>query len=333
MAKNYKLEFLGNLEQKLLGAFSAEQVTMIVDTVGTSLYNYDLFEKQTEIVEYDNRNERIMKRYLACLTLDGKSEKTIAQYKRSVDKLMDAIGNMPYTEVGVYEIRYYLASEKQRGVSDTTLRNQRANISAFYEWLFNEDYIPKNPCKAINPPKKRDKVKKAFSDVELDAIRSSCSNLKERAIVEVLLTSGLRINELCEMEIGDIDFNSLRVLVKHGKGDKERITYINDLAKIHLQKYLLTRKRPEKYLFINYQGKQLQPGGVRHILREIGKRAGVENVHPHRFRRTFATILATRGMKIQEIQKLLGHSSISTTLEYISTDDNTVHVSYQRHIA
>lgn len=333
MAKNCKLEFLGNLEEKLLGAFTAEQVTMIVDAVSTGLYNYDLFEKKTEIVEYDNRNERIMKRYLACLTLDGKSEKTIAQYKRSVDKLMDAIGNIPYTEVGVYEIRYYLASEKQRGVSETTLRNQRANISAFYEWLFNEDYIPKNPCKAINPPKKRDKVKKAFSEVELDALRSACKNLKERAILEFLLTSGIRVNELCEMEVSDIDFQSLKVHVRHGKGDKERITYTNDVAKLHLLRYLKSRKNNSAILFTNFKNEKLNPGGVRHILRELGKRAGVENVHPHRFRRTFATILASRGMKIQEIQKLLGHSDISTTLEYISTDDNTVKISYQQHIA
>lgn len=333
MAKSCKMEFLDSLGQKLISFYPAEEVAKIVDIATNELYNYDLHEKCTDLVEYDDQNDRILKRYTACLVLDGKSEKTIYQYKRSITKLMESVGNIPFPKVGVYEIRYFLASEKQRGVSETTLRNQRANISAFFLWMFNEDLIPKNPCSVIKPPKKPNKVKKAFTEVELDALRSACKNMKERALLEMLLTSGVRVNELCEMEVSDIDFATLKVHVKHGKGNKERVTYINDLAVIHLKKYLLSRKIQSPHLFVNLYGEKLNPTGVRFLLREIGKRAEVTTVHPHRFRRTFATLLASRGMKIQEIQKLLGHANISTTLEYISTDDTSVQASYKQYIA
>lgn len=331
MSKN--LEFISKVEEALIGTFTAEQVSLISDVITAKLYDYEITEKKTDVVIYDDLNDRIMKRYIACLVLDGKSEKTIAQYKRAVLKLLEAVGNIPYTEIGVYEIRYYLAGEKTKGLSSTSIRNQRAYISAFFEWLMKEDYISKNPCANINPPKKEDQIRKAFSDVELDAIKSACKNMKERALVEFLLTTGVRVNELCEMEIGDIDFQSHKVTVKHGKGGKMRVTYITDVAQLHLHKYLLSRKIQSTHLFTNNRGEQITASGVRHILRVIGKRADVENVHPHRFRRTFATLLAGRGMKIQEIQKLLGHADISTTLEYISTDDNAVQNSYKQHIA
>ena len=320
------------IENELVGRLEPETFDFVIGKVITALSDFEVIERCTEIIPYDNENDRIVKRYLACLMVDGKSGKTIDQYKRTACKFADFIGKN-YREIDVYDIRYYLACEKERGVSDRTLENTRANLSAFFQWLSLEEMIQKNPCMNIKPIKYKDEVKLPFSDVELDAIRSACKSLKERALVEVLITSGVRVSELASMKIGDIDFQSLSVHVRYGKGNKERLTFINNVAKTHLQKYLLARKETITALFCNGKHDPLNAGGVRYILKEIEKRSGVTNVHPHRFRRTFATSLANRGMKVQEIQKLLGHSNISTTMEYVCTDDRKIKNSYEQFIA
>ena len=185
----------------------------------------------------------------------------------------------------------------------------------------------------IAPIKYPDKVRLPFSTVEIDNLRHACRTTKERAIVEMLLATGVRVSELTGLLVNDVDLNSMSVHVTRGKGNKERTTYMNDLAKTHLQTYLAHRDNESQHLFLNNQKKPLSAGGVRHILKELGKRAGVSNVHPHRFRRTFATGLANRGMEIQEIKKLLGHSDINTTLEYVYTSDAKAHASYLKYSA
>ena len=170
--------------------------------------------------------------------------------------------------------------------------------------------------------------------LKIDKLRFACKDDKERAIIEFLLASGVRVTELSEMLVEDVDFQTMDVHVVHGKGAKERMTYISPVALERLKKYILGRPESDcKYLFYNCKHQQLEPGGIRHILNRIAERAGVSNVHPHRFRRTFATKLAKRGMNVQDIQKLLGHSDISTTMEYVSMDDTTVKASYKKYIA
>ena len=264
--------------------------------------------------------------------ISGKSEKTIAQYKRTAEKLAQ-VTNKIYTDIGVYDIRLFLAEEKQRGVSNRTLENTRANLSAFFQWLLQEDHITKNPCMNISPIKYTDKVRLPFSTVEIDSLRFACRTAKERAIIETLLATGMRVSELTGLEVSDVNFSDMSVHVKNGKGAKERTVYIDDLARTHLQEYLKSRKNESSILFLNKDGTQIAPGGIRHILKQLGKRAGVDNVHPHRFRRTFATGMANRGMDIQEIRKLLGHSNINTTLEYVYTSDEKAHASYLRYSA
>lgn len=325
-------KLIKSIESELVGKLQPEQFDLVVATIIKTLNDYEVTDRCTDIVVLDDANERITKRYCGCLMVDGKSEKTIEQYRRSIRKISEFL-KKPFPEMDVYDIRYYLACEKERGVSDRTLENTRANLSAFFQWLSLEEMIQKNPCMNIKPIKYKDEVKLPFSDVELDAIRSACKSLKERALIEVLITSGVRVSELASMEIGDIDFQSLSVHVRYGKGNKERLTFINNVAKTHLQKYLLARKETITALFCNGKHDPLNAGGVRYILKEIEKRSGVTNVHPHRFRRTFATSLANRGMKVQEIQKLLGHSNISTTMEYVCTDDRKIKNSYEQFIA
>ena len=329
---DFKMQFIQQVELALSTQMDPEQLELTVDTITRILKDYDVAKASTEIVPYNGVNSMLLNAYCGCLVIGGKSEKTIAQYRRTAEKLA-AFSNKTFLDIGVYDIRLFLASEKARGVSNRTLENTRANLSAFFQWLLQEDHITKNPCMNIAPIKYTDKVRLPFSTVEMDALRFACRNTKERAIIEMLLSSGVRVSELTGLTVADVNLETMSVHVTNGKGAKERTVYINDLARTHLQAYLAERDVVEPHLFLNKRKLPLNAGGVRHILNEVGKRAGVDNVHPHRFRRTFATGLANRGMEIQEIKKLLGHSDINTTLEYVYTSDEKAHASYLRYSA
>lgn len=333
MPKDCRLSFMQDVETTLVNRYGAEEATAIADVVGKVLNGYEIMERCTELVPLDDRNERLMKRYSACLMVDGKSEKTIYQYIRTIRKLSEAI-QKPFPDMGAYDIRFFLATEKERGLSNVSLENTRANLSAFFQWLTNEEIIPKNPIAKLKPIKCPKEIKKPFSEVEIDALRSACNNLKERALIEILLSTGVRVSELAAMNVKDINQSTLSVHVVHGKGNKERMTYTTAVSLKHLLAYLHSRPDQDgEALFCNRGHQPLDAGGIRYILNRIAKRAGVENVHPHRFRRTFATGLAKRGMEIQEIQKLLGHVNINTTMRYVSVDDEKVQSSYRRFIA
>lgn len=330
--KDYRLQFIRDVETALVTKYGTDQATAITDVVGRVLSSYEITERCTDLAVQDDRNERLLKRYSACLMIDGKSEKTIRQYMRSIRKLSDAI-QRPFTEMGAYDVRFFLATEKDRGVSNVTLENTRLYLSAFFQWMTNEEIIPKNPVAKLKPIKCPKEIKKPFSEVEIDALRGACRTLKDRALIEILLSTGVRVSELSGMEVKDINQSTLAVHVIHGKGNKERMTYTTAVALKHLLAYLNDRRGISQALFCNYKNEALGVTGIQYILAEIGKRAGVENVHPHRFRRTFATGLARRGMEIQEIQKLLGHANINTTMRYVYVDADKVQSSYRKFIA
>lgn len=332
-SKDYRMSLLQGIETAVVAQYGAEQATTIADIVAKALANYEVTERCTEIVEQDDQNERLIRKYNACLKVDGRSEKTILQYVRTVKKLSDVI-QKPFTEMGTYDVRMFLALEKERGVSNVTLENTRANLSAFFQWLVNDEAIAKNPIATIRPITYHKEIKQPFSEVEIDALRGACETLKERALIEILLSTGVRASELISMKVRDIDQRTLAVHVIHGKGDKERVTYTTAVALRHLLAYFESRSEKNgQALFYNYKHEPLNDSGMRFILNRIAKRAGVENVHPHRFRRTFATGLAKRGMEVQEIQSLLGHTNINTTMRYVTLDDEMVRSSYSRYIA
>ncbi len=327
-----KMEVIRSLEEKLIGQLDPEQIGLVSDNLTRILAGYTVEKVSTDLVPYDDTNTRILKQYCACLFVDGKSKRTIMQYKRCCERLAEAVGK-EFTKMGVYDIRYYLAYEKDRGLSARSVENTRANLSAFFAWLAREEYIAKNPCLNIKPIKYTDKVRLPFSDVEIDAMRAACKSRKERALVELLLSSGARVSEVVDLRKSDISTVDLSVHIRHGKGDKSRITYITNVAMRHLNDYWSERTDDCDAAFCNNQHQPIQSGGIRFILRELAKRAGVANVHPHRFRRTFASGLAARGMSVQNIQKLMGHSNIDTTMEYVYTSDLRVSSSYRQFIA
>ena len=329
---DYKEKFVSEVSEALVGQISQSDIGIVSDEMTIALRDYDLTKRVTDLVKYDGVNELILKRYKACLVIAGRSPKTIAQYERTIKKLFITL-QKNYTDMTVSDLRYFLAYEKSRGVSNRTLENTRVHISAFFTWLLDEELIYKNPCRAILPIKYTKEVKLPFSAIEIDAIRSACKTKKERAIIEFLLASGVRVSELCSMRISDVNFDTLAITVRQGKGGKQRTVYINDLASKHLVEYLSTRNVTGDFMFYNKWKQGIDAGGVRHILRVVGSRAGVENVHPHRFRRTFATGLANRGMDIQEIGKLLGHANLNTTLTYVYSSEEKIRTSYLKYSA
>lgn len=329
---DYKTELITDVTGALITKLDPADVETVSDEMVVALRDYEVTKRVTDLVQYDGINEMILKRYRACLIIAGKSPKTIKAYERQIQILFRVL-QKNYTDMTVSDLRYFLAYEKSRGVSNRTLENTRVQISSFFTWLLDEELINKNPCRTIKPIRYTEKVKLPFSSIEIDAMRSACKTKKERAIIELLLASGVRVSELCAARVTDINFDSMTFNVLEGKGGKQRTVYINDLAKKHLLNYLEDRNVDGDYLFYNKKKDPLNPGGVRHILKTIETRAGITNVHPHRFRRTFATNLSNRGMEVQEISKLLGHVNLNTTMEYVYTSDERVHVSYMKYSA
>ena len=332
MSRDYRMDFIREVEVNLACRYDPEEIAMISNLVVKALEGYELTERCTELALRDDTNEKLIRRYRACLMIDGKSDRTAYQYVRTVTKLSETI-RKPFPEMSAYDIRFFLAMEQDRGLSQRSLENTRANISAFFQWLTDDEIIQKNPVAKLKPIKCPDEIREPFSEVELDALRSSCLSKKERALIEILVSTGVRVSELAAMEVKDINLNTLAVHVIHGKGSKERMTYTTTVAAKHLIAYLKQRKEDGPALFYNKDHGPLCAGGIRKALNVIAKRSGVDHVHPHRFRRTFATNLAKRGMDIQEIQRLLGHSNINTTMVYVRTDDSKVQASYKRYSA
>ena len=330
--RDYRMAIIRTVETELIDNFSPEQVNLISHVLTKALAEYEITERCTSIEPYNDGNEQILRRYAACLLVYGKSEGTVKQYIRTCRKLFEAVGK-PYTEMNANDVLYFLAKEMERGVKDQTRENQRANLSAFFQWMAVEEIIKKNPVAQIKPIKCHKEVKKAFSDVEIDALRSGCKSLKERALIEFLLSTGVRVNEVATMMVQDVNLDTLSVHVVHGKGNRERITYTTAVAMKHLMAYIHGRNEDDEMLFYNKNHEPIGTDGIRYILNTVSERAGVEGVHPHRFRRTFATNLSRRGMPLQEIQVLMGHANANTTMQYIATDDSRLHASYDAYIA
>lgn len=311
----------------VLGENAANRLEMAITIV---LHKYKVEAKSTDIIEYDNSNARILKNYIASLRLEGKSELTIDQYYRTINLFLRSIGK-PVRQIFTGDIRYYLAKYMaDRNVEKTTLDNQRRAISAFFGWLTTEEYIDRNPMLRIKKIKTDKRVKKPFSDMELEQLRNFTKDIKEKAIMEFLLSTGCRVTEVTRLQLQDIDFNKGEAIV-YGKGDKERVVYISDRSMYYLQLYLEYRKGEQSTsLFLNRNHYGMTKHNIEVLFNKLGERAGVKKVHPHRFRRTFATNALRRGMTLQNLQKIMGHESVETTMEYCAVAEIGVQMEFRK---
>lgn len=324
--------FIQTMRMRLAEIVDAETASTILDAMCYELRDYEITRKSTEIVPYEGDNIKVTKSYMACIIVEGKAKSTAKQYCYHIKKLFNFLGNKRYDEITSRDIMGWLASLKIKGNNNRTVSNNRNCISAFFKWLYREGLIEKNPLDSIQTIKVPEEELKAFSSEEVDTIRSNCKKPVERAIVEMLLSSGLRVSELCNLKLEDVDFNSLTIYVKCGKGSKDRTTYFTPVARKYLRKYLNENKHKSEYVFTNHYGNQYTPSGIRHITTDLAERCQI-HIHPHRFRRTLATDLAEKGMPIQEIQKLLGHTSIETTRKYIEVRKKKIEASYRQYVA
>lgn len=301
------------------------------DEIRIILNDYNISPKCTEIVQTNNtKKAKAIQMFIVTKKVEGCTEKSIRYYMGTLKRFFNEI-NSDLDEITADRIRYYIAVRSTRDkLSKVSQDNELRVLKSFFKWCSGEEYIKKNPAINIKSIKKEKRIKKPFTETELELIRSAAEDKREKAIVETLYSTGVRVSELCGMNISAIQGDEIIVF---GKGEKERTVYLNAKAKLAISEYLKTRTDNEDALFISKRcGKRLQKGGVEVIIRELGKKAGVPNCHPHRFRRTAGTIALNRGMPLEQVQQMLGHEDIATTTIYARSEERNVKASHGKYV-
>lgn len=271
--------------------------------------------------------------FLSAKRIEGRSEKSLKYYKATIDKMTQTI-NKCVNHISTDDLRNYLADyQKEHNSSKVTIDNIRRILSSFFAWLEDEDYILKSPVRRIHKVKTGKSIKETYTDEELELMRDNISEPRDLAIIDMLASTGMRVGEMVLLNKDDINFEE-RECVVFGKGDKERIVYFDARTKMHLQKYIDSRNDNNPALFVSLSSPhdRLKISGVEVRLRELGKTLGITKVHPHKFRRTLATMAIDKGMPIEQLQQLLGHQRIDTTLQYAMVKQSNVKIAHRKYI-
>lgn len=282
----------------------------------------------------DVGNDEYLELFLDAKRIEGCSERTIHYYRTTIKRMFEDV-TTPVRKIETEEIRRYLVRyQKINNCSKVTIDNVRRNISSFFSWLEEEDYILKSPMKRIHKIKTKQQVKETISDEAIEQLRDGCNCIRDLAIIDLLYSTGIRVGELVNLNISDVDLES-RECVVFGKGDKERRVYFDAKSKIHLKEYLNSRNDSNPALFVTMDAPydRLKISGVEIRLRRLGRKLNLDRIHPHKFRRTMATRAIDKGMPIEQVQKLLGHSQIDTTMQYAIVNQTNVKTSHRRFIA
>lgn len=327
-----KEEMINNIMMCVQKYVPEEIFDNLKDEVVCCVYNYEVSQKQTyDIIEYDDYNGKLLNLYLGSLAVEGKSPKTIQRYALVLKMFNEKI-NKNLRDITTNDLRYYLACYKsQRHVSGTTLDGMRRVFTAFFNWLEAEEYIAKSPARRVNRIKKDTKKERELHEDELEKLVNACVNIRDRALIEFMYASAARVSEIASINISDIDFQEKSVLL-HGKGGKDRISFFTDKAAYYLKEYLNTRKDNNDALFVslkNYNNR-VTKDSIEQMVKTLGKRVGLDKIHPHRFRVTRITILVNRGMALQDVQEIAGHSDINTTQMYYRGNREHVRSEYMK---
>lgn len=278
-------------------------------------------------------NDQLLESFLSAKRIEGCSEKSLTYYGKTIETMFDKVGKN-VREMVTDDLRAYLTGyQNERGSSKVTVDNIRRILSSFFSWLEDEDYILKSPARRIHKVKTASMIKETYTDEALEKIRDNCDKLRDLALIDMLASTGMRVGELVLLNRDDINFEE-RECVVFGKGSKERMVYFDARTKIHLQDYLQERMDDNEALFVTLRApyKRLKIGGVESRLRELGKRLDIPKVHPHKFRRTLATMAIDKGMPIEQLQQLLGHKRIDTTLQYAMVKQSNVKAAHRKFI-
>ena len=325
-----KDQLITEVQQQMLPYLNNEQLRKLRAAMEFCLHG--LVVTQTDQQQVQEQTD-VTAAFIAAKRIEGCSEKTLIYYRKTIEAMATAIGK-PVQRITTDDIRQYLTTyQMQRKSSKVTIDNIRRILATFYSWLEDEDYIVKSPVRRIHKVKTAKVIKETYTDEALEQMRDNCDSLRDLAIIDLLASSGMRVGELVALNRDDINFNE-RECVVFGKGNKERLVYFDARTKIHLQNYLDSRTDENPALFVTLRAphNRLQIGGVEMRLRQLGRRLSIPKVHPHKFRRTLATSAIDKGMPIEQVQQLLGHQKIDTTMHYAMVKQQNVKLAHRKYI-
>lgn len=325
-----KQNLITDIVQGMLPYLNNAQSKRLQEVLQSALVNYEI----TADTGKPKENEQdFVELFLSAKRIEGCSEKSLKYYKSTITAMLTTL-DKSVKYIVTDDVRGYLTEYQQKsGLSKVTIDNIRRILSSFFSWLEDEDYILKNPVRRIHKVKTGTNIKETYSDEALELMRDNCTELRDLAMIDMLASTGMRVGEMVLLNRNDIDFNERECIV-FGKGSKERVVYFDARTKIHLQSYLDSRSDNNEALFVSLKlpYERLQIGGIETRLREFGKQLGLHKVHPHKFRRTLATMAIDKGMPIEQLQQLLGHRKIDTTLQYAMVKQSNVKIAHRKYI-
>ena len=325
-----KQKIVAAVVQGMLPYLNNAQTEKLQEVLLHTLWDYDISVSDGKA---ERQEQDLLSLFLAAKRIEGCSEKSLKYYQATTQAMLAGIGK-PIKEIVTEDIRQYLTNyQRERHSSRVTIDNIRRILSSFFSWLEDEDYILKSPVRRIHKVKTASNIKETYSDETLELMRDSCSEMRDLAMIDLLASTGMRVGEMVLLNRDDVDFAE-RECVVFGKGDKERMVYFDARTKLHLQTYLDSRNDNNPALIVSLKApfSRLSIGGVETRLRELGRQLGVHKVHPHKFRRTLATMAIDKGMPIEQLQQLLGHKRIDTTLQYAMVKQSNVKLAHRKYI-
>ena len=325
-----KQRIMEEIVQRMLPHLDNAQLQKLQEVLEHSLYNYEVSGKVTEA---EDDSQKLLDSFVYAKRIEGCSEKTLKYYRTTIEAMTEAV-HKGIRHMQTDDLRAYLTEyQEKHGSSRVTIDNIRRILSSFFSWLEDEDHILKSPVRRIHKVKTATNIKETYTDEELEKMRDNCTELRDLAIVDMLASTGMRIGEMVLLNKVDINFNE-RECVVFGKGDKERVVYFDARTKIHLQNYIASRSDDDPALFVTLRSPhtRIKISGIESRLREMGRALEIEKVHPHKFRRTLATMAIDKGMPIEQLQQLLGHKRIDTTLQYAMVKQSNVKQAHRKYI-
>lgn len=329
-----KNQIISEISRQMIPYLDNAQMEKLQKVLQHCLWDVQIIESAEGIPSKDQEtNEDLLNMFLSAKRVEGCSDKTLRYYETSILRLFAAVDSH-VTHMQTDDLRNYLSEYQQQSqCSKSNIDNIRRILSSFFTWLEDENYIIKSPVRRIHKIRSSQTVKETYSDESLETMRDQCGCLRDLAMIDLLASTGMRVGELVRLNRDDIDFENRECIV-FGKGSKERPVYFDARTKIHLKNYLESRTDDSPALFVSllYPHNRLEISGVEVRLRKLGRRLGISKVHPHKFRRTLATRAIDKGMPIEQVQRLLGHSKIDTTMQYAMVSQNNVKISRRKFI-
>ena len=321
---------LDEVVTQMLVCLNNEQLILLQKTLMQTL---DKYLGNSKISQKTDPEPEFVSKFIEAKRIEGCSEKTLSYYRKTIDDMLKALSK-DVMRIETEDLRQYLTDyQTKRKLSRVTVDNVRRILSSFFSWLEDEDYILKSPVRRIHKVRTVSVIKETYTDEQLETMRDHCTELRDLAMIDLLASTGMRVGELVLLNRDDVNFAE-RECVVFGKGDKERVVYFDARAKIHLLNYLdkRTDSNPALFASLRTPNQRMTIGGIESRLRKFGLQLGIPKVHPHKFRRTLATMAIDKGMPIEQLQRLLGHSKIDTTLQYAMVKQNNVKLAHRKYI-